>query len=412
MAGEVRMTILKTNLIGSLAGCLLAFALSAHAQTLTEGEAVRMGLEVAAWRAWADASMSEAHHRTDATGLFDNPEFELADESLDLPGGNTNRYFWLRQPLDLTGRNSLSRKSARAAEGVTAADIELVERRRAKAIRGAFYQVIRHRREAEAIESWRERLAELGQAVTERVRAGDASRFDQLRIEREISLLEGRLAAGRAELHSARLRLFGVLESPPRTLTGRLFPGDPPSEATVMAALQSHPETRRLKAGAEADRLAARAAGREVWPEVTLGVGVRQFEDGPVSETGGVFAIGVEVPLFDRGRQRRAAAEAGAGAKSAEAALAIARLESEARALLKELNVRRDAALAMQTEREHTTDSLPEIAEAAYRAGELGVMSLLDAWQTELDHYLQTIELEYAARIVAIELIQLTGEPQ
>jgi len=373
---------------------------------------VRMGLEVAAWRAWAEASMSEARHRTDATGLLDNPEFEFADESLDLPGGNTDRYFWLRQPLDLTGRNSLSRKSARAAEGVTAADIGLVERRRAKAIRGAFYRVIRHRREAEAIESWRERLAELGRAVTERVRAGDASRFDQLRIEREISLLDGRLAAGRAELHSARLRLFGVLESPPRTLTGRLLPGDPPSEAAVMAALQSHPEIRRLEAGAEADRFAARAADRETWPEVTLGVGVRQLEDGPVSETGGVFAIDVEVPLFDRGRQRRAAAEAGAGAKSAEAALEITRLASEARALLDELKLRRDAALAMQTERERTTDSLPEIAEAAYRAGELGVMSLLDAWQTELDHYLQTIELEYAARIVAIELIQLTGEPQ
>lgn len=397
--------------IACLAGCLLAFAVPAHGQQpLTEGEAVRLGLEVAAWREWTDLSMDQARQQTRATGLLANPEFEFADESLNLPGGNTERSYWLRQPLDLSGRNSLARKSARAAEGVTAAEIGLVERRRATAIRGLFYRVIRHRDEMEAMESWRARLAELSHAVTERVHAGDASRFDQLRIEREQSLLDARLAASRAELNAARHRLFGLLESSPRTLSGRLLPGDPPSPASVMAALQAHPEIQRLQAGAEADQYAARAAGREAWPEVTLGVGLRQFEEGPVAETGGVFAIAVELPLFDRGRQRRAAAEAGAGAKSAEAALASARLQAEARALLDELSVRRNAALVTRAALEGATNSLAQIAELAYQAGELSVMELLDAWQTELELALQAIELEYAARVAAIELMQLTGE--
>ena len=391
---------------------MLAFAAPVHAQPLTERAAVQLGLEVAAWREWADASMDQARNRTRATGLLDNPEFEFIDESLDLPGGNTDRFYWLRQPLDLTGRNALTRKSARAAEGITAADVSLVRRQRARAIRASFYRAIKLRGETEAMQTWRERLAELGQAVTERVRAGDASRFDRLRIKREQSLLDGRLAASHAELNSARKRLFGLLESRPRALAGHLLPADPPQAAAVLAGLQSHPEVRRLQAGAEADQLAARAAGREAWPEATLGVGVRRFEDGPISETGGVFSIGVEVPLFDRGRQRRAAAEAGAGAKSAEAAMAIARLETEARALLDELALRRDAALAARAALEGDAGSLPEIAEASYRAGELDVMNLLDAWQTELDLRLQAIELEYAARVAAIELMQLTGEPQ
>ena len=392
--------------------CMLAFAAPVHAQPLTERAAVQLGLEVAAWREWADASMDQARNRTRATGLLDNPEFEFVDESLDLPGGNTDRFYWLRQPLDLTGRNALTRKSARAAEGITAADVSLVRRQRARAIRASFYRAIKLRSETEAMQTWHDRLAELGQAVTERVRAGDASRFERLRIKREQSLLDGRLAASHAELNSARKRLFGLLESRARTLAGRLLPADPPQAAAVLAELQSHPEVRRLQAGAETDQLAARAAGREAWPEATLGVGVRRFEDGPISETGGVFSIGVEVPLFDRGRQRRAAAEAGAGAKSAEAALAIARLEAEARALLDELALRRNAALAVRAALEGETSSLPEIAEASYRAGELDVMNLLDAWQTELDLQLQAIELAYAARVATIELMQLTGEPQ
>ncbi|MEX0914289.1 MAG: TolC family protein, partial [Wenzhouxiangellaceae bacterium] len=262
----------------------------------------------------------------------------------------------------------------------------------------------------EAIENWRARLTELSQAVAERVEAGDASRFDHLRIEREKTLLDGRLAARRAELASARERLFGFLESRPRPLAGRLLPGEPPTAATVMAALHEHPEIAGLHAGAESDQLAARAAAREAWPEVTLGVGIKELEEGPISETGGMFSVALEIPLFKRGRQRRAAAEAGAGAKSAKAALATARLESEARAVLDELAARRAAALAMRAELDGDTNSLPELAEAAYRAGELGVMSLIDAWQTELELRLQAIELEYAARVAAIELMQLTGE--
>lgn len=401
-----------TLMIGWLAGCVLAMPDEGNAEPLTESEAVQSGMDVAAWRDWVDASMSEARNRTLATGRLDNPQFEFVDESLDLPGGNTDRFYWLHQQLDLTGRNSLERKSARAAEGVTSADIGLVQRERARAIRSLFYQAIRLRSETEAMATWRARLAELSQAVAERVEAGDASRFDQLRIEREKTLLDGRLAASRAELNSAHERLFGFLESRARPLAGRLLPGKPPSGESVMVALQDHPELAGLRAGAEADQFSARAAGREAWPEITLGLGVRELEDGPISETGGVFSIGLEIPLFQRGRQRRDAAEAGAGAKSASVALATARLETEARAALDELAVRRDAAVAMRAELESDTNSLPEIAEAAYGAGELGVMSLLDAWQTELDLRLQAIELEYAARVAAIELLQLTGEPR
>lgn len=397
---------------GWLALGLLAFCTPANGQPLTEREAVRVGLEVAAWRDWTDASMDEARRKTRATGLLENPEFEFADESLDLPGGNTDRFYWLRQPLDLTGRNSLARDSARASEGVTAAEIDLTRRRRARVIRASFYQAIRLRNETEAMETWRARLAELGRAVAERVRAGDASRFDRLRIEREATLLDGRLAANRAELNSTRKRLFGILDSDPRPLAGHLLPAESPALETVMATVRQHPEVAGLRAGAESDQLAARSAAREAWPEFTLGLGLREFEDGPISETGAVFSIGIEVPLFDRGRRQRAAAEAGAGAKSAEAALAIARLTSDARALRDELATRRSAALEMRAALEEEAGSLPEIADAAYSAGELDVMNLLDAWQTELDLRLQAIELEYAARVAAIELIQLTGEPQ
>ena len=57
-----------------------------------------------------------------------------------------------------------------------------------------------------------------------------------------------------------------------------------------------------------------------------------------------------------------------------------------------------------------TDESLPAIAEAAYGAGEIGIMALIDAWQAELELRLQAVQLEFAARMAAIELLKLTGE--
>ncbi|MDT8437507.1 MAG: TolC family protein [Wenzhouxiangellaceae bacterium] len=400
----------RTVLMITVLSGLLAVTGRLHAQPLTEIEAVRLGLEAAALRDWSDASLRQARSRTLAAGRMQNPEFEFSDESLDLPGGNTERYYWLRQPLDLTGRRGLERKSARAAEGLTSAEIEQVKRRRATSIRQLFYQALRLRREHEAMAEWQARLALLVVAVSERVEAGDASSFDRLRIERELALLDSRLATRRAEQVAARQRLFGLLGSAPRALTGTLLPGPAPAVSELAAALARHPELQRLQAGAEADRYAAQAAARESWPEFTVGVGVRQFEDAALSQTGGVFSVGVELPLFDRGQQRRDAANAGAGAKSAEAALLRVRLEAQARALLEERESRRKAAEALRDDIGDGANTLPEMAEAAYRAGEMGVMALIDAWQTEMQLRLQAVELEHAARVAAIELLHLTGE--
>jgi len=404
------MTMRVVIFLVAFVGGLPCAAGTAAAQSLTEAEAVRLGLAVGAWRDWADASMDAARSRTRAAGRWANPEFEFIDESLDLPGGNTERYYWLRQPLDLSGRKSLERAAARAGENVTSAEITGLERDRAAVVRTAFYRTLKVQREIDEISQWRDRLHELSRTVAERVEVGDASRFDRLRLERERALLDGRIALARSEQSIARERLFGLLQQPPRKLSGRLLPDRPPGRVTTLQALHEHPELVQLRAAADSDRLRARAAGRKAWPEVTLGVGVRDFEDGPLSETGGVFSVGIEVPLFERGRQSRAAAEADAGANSAEAALSLARLQAEARGLLDQLDMLRAEALTMIALAASTDESLPAIAEAAYGAGEIGIMALIDAWQAELELRLQAVQLEFAARMAAIELLKLTGE--
>jgi len=393
-----------------LAALCVAGADLRAADALTEAEAVELGLSVAAYRDWADASRREARGRTAASGLWTNPELEYSQESLDVPGGSSDRFLWLRQSLDIAGVKSLQRAAARESEGVTDAAIEAARRERRAAVRGAFYQALKARRQTQAIAHWHGRLAELADAVGERYRAGDVSRFDHLRLQRQQVLFEGRLASAEAALVAARQRLFGLLESEPRPLAGELLPARPPPLEHARASLEAHPEISRLLAGAESDRLRARAAGREAWPELTLGVGRRELEEGGTSLDGNVFSVGVEIPLFDRGDGREAAARARAGAKSARLSLVRARLGAEVEATLQALDKRRAAALALEQQLDAGGESLSGIADAAYAAGELEVMGLIDAHEAELELRLEAIELGHAARRAAIALQTLTGD--
>ncbi|MFB6259753.1 MAG: hypothetical protein ABEJ96_11940 [Thiohalorhabdaceae bacterium] len=50
-----------------------------------------------------------------------------------------------------------------------------------------------------------------------------------------------------------------------------------------------------------------------------------------------------------------------------------------------------------------------EIAESAYRAGELGILELLDAYRGQLDARLRALEMARAARASWIDLARTAG---
>ena len=54
---------------------------------------------------------------------------------------------------------------------------------------------------------------------------------------------------------------------------------------------------------------------------------------------------------------------------------------------------------------------LVEIAESYYRAGEIGILELLDAYRGALNANLTVLDLEFKARNARIKLDHLTGGP-
>ena len=390
-------------------GLLLAAGLSA-ASPLSEAGAVERGLARMEIQTLLEMRRQEAAGNTRASGRWANPEIEYSRESVDLPGGESReKFLWIRQRLNVAGVHGLEREAAAALEVAAGARAEIERREIAADIRRLYYSALAAENQLRTARRWQARLDQLASSVSERVAAGDASRYDLLRIEREFALLRGEVLDREAAAESARDRLFSLIGGQPDALSGRVLP--PAMEESVVADVVSdHPLLVALDAEADSASLSSRAAGRRTWPEVTLGVGRRDVEEPGLDADGNLVMLGVEVPLFDRGDGEEFAAESRARRLEAERQMAAERLAAEARAAVRAVAAGREAVQLLQADSADDA-SLASIAESAYAAGEIGVMELIDAHRADLAAQRETIVRAKAARESFIELQFLRGEP-
>lgn len=391
-----------------LAGAVLP-AVALTDPGLTESEAVRLGLARPEVVEMLAARRRAALEREDAAGRWANPEIEYSSEDADLPGGTvTDRFFWITQRINLAGVPGLERHAAESARLASDARTDLERRELIAEIRTLYYNAIAATADAKAIARFHVRLTEAAADVTRRVAAGDASRFDRVRLDRELALIEGQRTNAAAKAASARDRLFSLLAVPASELAGSLLPSGP-DETAAARLLENHPLLVALEAEARAAGQKAKALERARWPEVTVGVGRRAVEEPGIKADGQAISLGVELPIFRRGQA--AAQEAGARARqlSSEQAITRSRLAADARAVVRELAARREAALAIREV--SRGDSLALIAESAYDAGEMSVLELIDAYRTELTTEREAIARALAARQSYIELQLIGGDP-
>ena len=263
-------------------------------------------------------------------------------------------------------------------------------------------------------------IEKLAARLGEREGAGDGSKFDRLRAEREVAELRAEQRIAEANLATARASLaalMGMAGAPPLIAAGSVVRGMvasaqplPTLDLAIATArskradfLASDAEVRRL----EFDREAATRVGR---PHPILGGGWKSTAAGAGSVSGYAFSAGVTIPLFNRGEANVAAADS---------AVAAARAEREALAIEIEQEVRGTharathlLALVDEYEREALDRSreLVRIAEVAYDEGELGILELLDAHRSLVNAELRAIEFRAEARLASIRFDRAVGE--
>jgi cobalt-zinc-cadmium efflux system outer membrane protein len=353
-------------------------------------------------RAVSAAEISVARERP-------NPEFNFEGER------ETPHYaFGVTLPVELGGKRGRRIEVAQAGADATAADIARAEIELRVEVRRAFYEAVA----AEQRVVLGREVADLAQrardAAQARVEAGDAPRLELLQSELELARAQNELATHDAERAAARVELSALLGAPPGSVTtvrGDLSEGAvPDTSAAVARALEASTDLsvldRRIR---EAQAQLALAHALRV-PDLALSGTVTQDAPGEFN-TGYRAGFTLTLPILTTHR---------AGVLREEGAVAQARAEREAAAAQTSAAVTaavaRAQALRQQIDRE-ARDILPRtreveaMAEDSYRAGQTGLVVLLQTLQTARDTRLQALDNALAYQRALADLERAIGAP-
>lgn len=353
-----------------------------------------------------------------------DPDVQIGLMNRDLPGLGLDDPLGMNtvqvmQMVPLGGKLGLTAdvERARAAAAAARAD-DVIWEERARATM-AFYQVyaadraITFARESERL------LRDLVATTRAMYAVGESRQADVLRAQVELARMAEEIVRMQAMRDGAAARLNAVLDRPAETpvppiAEPALADTLPSTDALLDVALARRP---MLRAGADDVRAAGsaeRLAGRELWPDLTVGLqyGWRGMPEGGTDRMVSLM-LGARLPIWAGSRQRAMRREAVAMREMAEADLRA--MQAETRGRVGELAAM--AASARRLRALYDGTIVPQArataasAMAAYRAGTVDFMTLLDAQMT-VNRYRQAAAAATADQGRAIaELEMLTAMP-
>jgi cobalt-zinc-cadmium efflux system outer membrane protein len=389
-----------------IAGCGLVVPSLAIAQDRTEGEIVELivrdGPQARAVRAEAEVTRREQLARL----AYPNPGVTYSRE-----GAGFTEFLQVEQSLPVFGTRAALTRAGDAATAAAEADRDarlwVLRTEAANAV--ALLAAAQARLEtAKAHTREVERLIEI---LRIREREGEGSRFDRLRAEQELRDTRQLATSSAVELASARATVAAML---PGDLTlgritsvGALAPAPAPVDALMTHGISMRAELRALQRTVERATLEAHAARRARLPSPTLFGGLKRADDDGSRERGAVFGVSLSLPLFDSGGREAARWLAERERAEAERTSIERQVRSEITRASEALALRH---AALTEDAEGAADELTQIAEVAYREGEVGILELLDAVRTASRARIRTIELRLDARVAQIALERAVGD--
>jgi len=387
---------------------------------LIEAEAVAMGLSREDVADVLSGMVQGAAADLKTARLWPNPSITYTREQVDAgPAESDENFLTITQTFDLSGRRGLRTRAAQrrleAAEHLALGrrlDIE-------EEIKLRFYETLVRQRRLEAVETWSARMAEIADTIARREAAGDVSSYDRRRLERETASALALHYVEHAQLERERQVLASLLVSGTayiRTgwpkVRGTMLPETQPrSLETMLAALSRRPDLAALESAENAAMQEQRAARRWWLPEVTLGGGAKSVEVDGERETGFIVSASMPLPALSRDQDKALRAASELRVASGERSLRMSAAMGQVRGLWAEAAQLADAAREVRPKAIAPSAKLVRTAEAAYRAGEIGILQLLDAYSSSFDAEIQALELEMGARRARIKLERASGEP-
>jgi outer membrane protein, heavy metal efflux system len=337
---------------------------------------------------------------------YPNPSVTYSRE-----GAGFTEFFQAEQSLPIFGARAALERAGVAATAAAQAgrDVQLWLLRSDAA--GAVARVVAEQARVDSARVQVREVERLIEIFRTREREGEGSRFDRLRAEQELRDTNQLVTAAVVALTEVRTVLAGML--PRDVLITRIataqIPQQPavPVETLFARASSTRAELRALQQLGARATFEAEAARRARLPAPTLFGGVKRADDASGRETGGVFGLSVALPLFDAGRREAARWDAERARVEAARAAIEDRIRSEITGASEVLAIRH---AALTQEPSGAAEELAQIAEVAYREGEVGILELLDAVRTAARARNRAIDLRLDARLAQIALERAVGD--
>lgn len=396
------MRFLRFFIIG-----LLAYPGAAAAQTipntLTEDEAVRIAQGSQSVLALSAGQLDLARSEVERERRWPNPMLDYTRES----AGETEQFLTMSQSFDFSGRRALRRRAAELRVEATQQEVAGQQLDLARIVRFEFSRAANQQELVRALGEWTRRIGAAAETAARLQAGGEVSGYDRRRLERERIGAEARLAAERGAMIAAQRRLAGLLgmEQLEGVTLQRPVAPQIPSEAELSERIEQRPDVTAIVKRIEAATLDREAAGRWRVPLFDLTAGMKNTR----ADSGAIVGAGISLPIFNRSQDELLRANAELAILNAQRTLLLTRARGEVGGVAAEARELRNAARLFREQALPTSERLTTTAEAAYRAGEVGILELLDAYRTALDAEVEAAELEQRAREAEIELTRALG---
>jgi outer membrane protein, heavy metal efflux system len=368
------------------------------------------------------ASARAAEARIDPARRPPDPELQVGLMNRRLPGFGLDEVLGmneirLMQMIPIAGKLGLAAQVERArtaAAGARADDVRWEERARAAM---AFYELYETDQAIAVARETQRLLRDLVSTTSTMYAVGEGRQPDVLRAQVELARMTEDVVRMEAMRAGAASQLNAVLDRPADSAVPSpalpSFPAELPSRDSLERLALAHRPM--LKAGREdvhAAEAAEHLAGREIWPDLTVGVqyGWRPMESGTDHMVS--LMLGFRVPIWAGSRQLAMRQETRAMRDMAAADLAAMAATTRGRVGELDAEVHRDRTLLQL----YRTTVLPQAgatvgsALSAYRVGSVDFMTLLDARMSESRYRQEIARLEADLGRAIAELEMLVGQ--
>ncbi|WOI52984.1 TolC family protein [Parvularcula sp. LCG005] len=346
----------------------------------------------------------------DQAGRWNNPTLLVEVENFGGSGSlsgfdQREATYAVEQVFEMGGQRSKRKAAARALAALASADCAVILREAELQTATLFYDLAAAAALTELAEDASALSEDLAAVVRRRVEAGAAAPPEYSRAASDAAAMKARAESFRANVDRLAFALSAMWGSDEHTFSPPILSTE--QDADQVAAMSPHPLVARAEAAQAASLATARAERAEVFPDVSITLGVRQFEG--TGEDALIAGIGVPLPLFDRNRDASRAADYRAGAADIDRDAALRRIAGEQSSVLRQVEALQRQVELLQANALPSSEEAYSASLRGYQAGRFSLTDTLDARRSLIETRSALIEAKRDLAVSQVRLASLLG---